>query len=134
MDVDKPTADRRRFYRFPVDYPISYTSEHSHDISTGMTVNLSEGGLLACLFDRISVGTQLDLEMFYTSELQFTSLSAQAKIIWKDITEIREAIEYQYGIEFIKINRGEKAKLCKLLDSIRPAYHYPLKENILNPK
>ncbi len=99
-----------------------------------MTVNLSEGGLLACLFDRMRVGTQLDLEMFYTSELQFTSLSAQAKIVWKDITEIREAIEYQYGIEFIKINRGEKAKLYKLLDSISPANHYPLKENILTPK
>ncbi|NIS59726.1 MAG: hypothetical protein GTO13_03175 [Proteobacteria bacterium] len=131
MDTQIPESDRRRFDRFPVDYPISYISEDNSDMSGGMAVNLSEGGLLAHLFDRISVGTELDLEMFYTSELQFTSLSAQAKIVWKDIKETREAIEYQYGIEFIRINRQDKTKLLRLLASIKPAYYSPSKENTI---
>jgi hypothetical protein len=85
-----------------------------------MAMNLSEGGLLAYFFDRIGIGTKLDLEMFYTHELQFTGLNTQARIVWKDIVETSEAIEYQYGIEFIKMDREDKIKLRSLLASMKP--------------
>ncbi len=129
VEIEQPGSNRRRFDRFLVDYPISYLPESGDEISTGMAVNLSEGGLLAYLFDRLSVGTELDLEMFYASELQFTSLSALARIVWKDIVETREAIEYQYGIEFLKMDREEKIKLYRLLAAIEPSYPYPSEES-----
>ncbi len=114
----KPGVDRRRCDRISVDYPLSYTPKCSGEISAGIAVNLSEGGLLGCLFDRISVGTILDLEMFYTFGLQFTSLNVEGRIIWKDIWETAEAIEYQYGIEFLRMDGMEKAKLFELLASL----------------
>jgi hypothetical protein len=134
VDTQKPDIERRRSDRFLVDYPISYVSNNSREISTGMAVNLSEGGLLAYLFDRISVGEELDLEMFYVSELQFTALNAQARIVWKDIIETSEAINYQYGIKFTRVDKKERIKLAKLLASVQSAYPYPTKESILELK
>lgn len=124
MGIPKTEVDRRRFDRFLVDNPISYILKSSNEISTGMAMNLSEGGLLANFFDRINVGSELDLEMFYIFELQFTSLNVQARIVWKDIMETSEAIEYQYGIEFLGMDREEKTRLRKLLASMKPAYRY----------
>ena len=121
MDIQGREAERRRFYRFPVEYPISYVLESGGEVSTGMAMNLSEGGLLAYLFDRIGIGTELDVEMFYTHEFQFTSLNTQARIVWKDIVETSEAIEFQYGIEFINMNREERIRLRRLLASMKPA-------------
>ena len=124
MDVQKSDIDRRRFHRYVVDYPISYNLKDQPELFTGIAMNLSQGGLLACFFDRIHVGSELDLEMFCTLELQFTSLNVLARIAWKDIMETSEAIEYQYGLEFIRIDREEKNKLLRLLTSINPAFSY----------
>ena len=126
VNIQKTGADRRRFHRYRVDYPISYNLKNINDISTGMAMNLSEGGLLACFFDRISVGAELDLEMFYTFELQFTCLTVEAKIVWKDIMETSEAIEYQYGLEFTGMDQHERNRLRKLLASMHSSQCYPL--------
>jgi len=56
VDTQKPGGDRRRFDRYWVDYPISFNVKDNNEISTGMAMNLSEGGLLVCFFDRFSVG------------------------------------------------------------------------------
>jgi hypothetical protein len=125
VGIQKPEIDRRRFDRYPVDYPISYVLEASNEISAGKTLNLGEGGLLVYFFDRINVGTELDLEMFYIHELQFTALNAQARIVWKDIMETSEAIEYQYGLEFVGMDREGKTRLCKLLESMKPDHCHP---------
>ena len=124
MDVQKSDIDRRRFHRYPIDYPISYNLKDQPELFTGLAMNLSQGGLLACFFDRIHVGSELDLEMFCTLELQFTSLNVLGRIAWKDIMETSEAIEYQYGLEFIRIDREQKNKLLRLLTSINPAFSY----------
>lgn len=124
MEATRPEAERRRCDRISVDYPISYVLEDHGVVFTGMAVNLSEGGLLGYFFDRMSVGTQLNLEMFYIHELQFTALNTQGRIVWKDIMETSEAIEYQYGIEFTKMGREEKARLCNLLTSMKPSRSY----------
>jgi len=116
--------ERRRFGRFRVDYPISYLLEGRSEVLTGIAVNLSEGGLLGCFFDRMRVGTRLDLEIFYTHELQFTALNFQGRIVWKDILETSDAIEYQYGIEFTRMDEEQKSRLCSLLASMKPPPPY----------
>ena len=131
MDIQKAGADRRRFDRYLVDYPISYNLKNINDISTGLAMNLSEGGLLACFFDRIGVGAKLDLEMFYAFELQFTCLTVEAKIVWKDIMETSEAIEYQYGLEFIGMDPRERTRLRRLLASMNPDPCYPPSQQIV---
>jgi c-di-GMP-binding flagellar brake protein YcgR len=124
VDTQNTGNDRRKYERFAIDYPISYALKNRDDIATGMAVNLSEGGLLAYCFERILVGSELDLEMFYAFELQFTSLNAEAKIVWKDIVETGESIEYQYGIEFTRMDETEKDRLHRLLASIDDAGCY----------
>jgi hypothetical protein len=126
VDIQKAGADRRRFDRYLVDYPISYNLKNINDISTGLAMNLSEGGLLACFFDRIGVGAELDLEMFYAFELQFTCLTVEAKIVWKDIMETSEAIEYQYGLEFTGMDQHQRNRLRRLLASMDSTQFYPL--------
>jgi c-di-GMP-binding flagellar brake protein YcgR len=130
----KREVERRRFDRFPVELPISYALVSTSDVSTGMAVNLSEGGLLGYFLDRIGIGTELDLEVFYTYQCQFTALSAQARIVWKDIIETTEAIEYQYGMEFTEMEKGQKSKLRKLLASIKPTSPYLLRKNLYQKK
>jgi c-di-GMP-binding flagellar brake protein YcgR len=127
VDIQKPNVDRRKYERFSIDYPISYALKNRDDIATGMAMNLSEGGLLAYCFDRIHVGCELDLEMFYAFELQFTALNTEARIVWKDIIETGESIEYQYGIEFTRMDKTEKNRLRRLLASMDPAACYALK-------
>jgi c-di-GMP-binding flagellar brake protein YcgR len=134
MDIQKSGIDRRRFHRYFVDYPISYSLKDQPQLFTGIAMNLSEGGLLACFFDRIHIGSELDVEMFYTHELQFTSFNVQAQIVWKDIMETSEAIEYQYGLEFIRMDREEQDKLLRLLTSINPAFPYHSREDTIFQK
>ena len=128
MNVQKPGIERRRYPRFPVEYPISYAEKPGLGVSTGMAMNLSEGGLLAYFHDRMTVGTELDLEMFYTYRHQFTSLNTEARIVWKDIVETSEAIQYQYGIEFTGMDPQERVRLRNLLGSIGPPHYHVLGE------
>ena len=131
MGIQKSGAERRRFDRYWVDYPISFNLRNNDKISTGMAMNLSEGGLLACFFDRFSVGAELDLEMFYAFELQFTCLTVEARIVWKDIMETSEAIEYQYGLEFTGMEAHEKTRLRRLLASMDPDPSYPRSQQVV---
>jgi len=132
VDTQKPGGDRRRFDRYWVDYPISFNVKDNNEISTGMAMNLSEGGLLVCFFDRFSVGSELDLEMFYAFELQFTCINVEARIVWKDIMETSEAIEYQYGLQFVGMDSGEKIRLRRLLASMDPDQCYPRSQQIVS--
>jgi len=131
VDTQKPEINRRRFDRFLVDYPISYNLKESGQTDTGVAMNLSEGGLLASFFDRLSVGSELDLEMFYAFDLQFTSFNVEARIVWKDILETSEAIQYQYGIEFTNMGKEDKARLRKLLASMGSTTSYHSREATL---
>jgi hypothetical protein len=80
------------------------------------------------------VGAELGLEMFYTFELQFTCLTVDARIVWKDIIETSEAIEYQYGLEFMGMDQGEKNRLRRLLASIDSTQSFPLSRQTVTHK
>jgi c-di-GMP-binding flagellar brake protein YcgR len=83
-----------------------------------MVVNVSEGGLLVYLPQRMEIGAVLKIEILYVQGLEFNTIKAVAKIVWSDLAAKESFGEYRYGLQFLHIDEKEFARLMNLLKEI----------------
>jgi hypothetical protein len=106
--------ERRRYPRFPVDFPFDYHCEDGGKAFVGKAVNASEGGLMVCIGERMDVGTTLVVSMVFELGYQLTEINARCEIIWKDVGLVSDYPGYQYGLKFLEIDRYDVLKLRQL--------------------
>ena len=110
--------ERRKYPRFVVELPLDYTRAEVADIVGGIVANASEGGLLVYLPERLTIGTILQIQIFYVKDLEFNMLKAIAKVVWCDMAARESWGEYRYGLEFLSISEQEFSKLMMLLREV----------------
>jgi len=107
-------VEKRKHPRYSIEFPLDYARvEGKTTYNGGLTADASEGGLLVYLPERIEVGALLRIEIFYTKELSFQTITATAKVVWSDM-----ASKYWYGLEFQSIDEGNLGKLKALLKEV----------------
>jgi hypothetical protein len=114
MEGQNRLYERRRHPRFPVDFPIDYHREGGGKAFVGKAVNASEGGLMVCLDESMSTGTQLIVSMLFNLDYEFTGIEALCRVIWKDVGLVSDFPGYQYGLEFLDIDEHDIVKLKRL--------------------
>jgi c-di-GMP-binding flagellar brake protein YcgR len=114
--------ERRKYPRFSIDLPIEYYRTESSIAGSGRTGDISEGGLLVYLSERVEVGEHLKVRCFFTSisELMNT-METLAEVVWV-ILEHLEANglpgNYRCGLRFIDVNPIDMEKLKVFFKSL----------------
>ena len=106
--------ERRRYSRFPVDFPVDYRRVDGGRAFVGKSVNASEGGLMVCLDESMKTGDKLALSMLFNLGYQLTEIKARCQIIWKDVGLVSDLPGYQYGLKFLEIDEYDISKLKRL--------------------
>ncbi len=107
-------VEKRKHPRYSIEFPLDYSrAEGKTTYTGGLTADASEGGLLVYLPERIEIGTLLKIEIFYTKDLSFQTVTATARVVWTDL-----ASKYWYGLEFQSIDEWNLGKLKALLKEV----------------
>ena len=109
--------ERRRSPRFSVDLPIEYSRVEASEKNPGRTVNASEGGLMLFLGQKLEVGQELRIKIFFHSEPRLHSLEVKGKVAWTEIPFAREG-DYRCGVQFTQIAAEDLAQLRQFLEHL----------------
>ena len=82
--------------------------------------DVSEGGLLVHLLEKVDIGAFLRIEMFSAKWKELITIKAIGKVVWSDLGAWESWGEYHYGIQFISFFEGDFQKLKILLREAGP--------------
>jgi len=111
-------VEKRQYPRYTAEFPLDYARIEDKGTYGGMVVNVSEGGLLVYLPQRMEIGAVLKIEILYVQGLEFNTIKAVAKIVWSDLAAKESYGEYRYGLQFLHIEETEFDRLINLLKEI----------------
>ncbi len=106
--------DRRKHPRYLVEIPLDYTGIDTDHVSTGLTANASEGGVMTFIGDRVDVGTVLKVTLFFRLGFSFTAMEARSVVVWREDIWKEYMDNYKYGFRFLETENGELEKLRSL--------------------
>jgi c-di-GMP-binding flagellar brake protein YcgR len=112
------SVERRKYPRYSVELPLSYSRVNDKDLFGGIVANASGGGVLVYLPERMEIGVVLKIEIFYLRGFELDTIQAVAKAVWSDLTTKRNLGEYRYGLEFQYIEKKDYNRLIALLKGI----------------
>ncbi len=109
--------EKRRHPRFNVDLPVEY-ARSSLSVKHGRTVNISEGGLLLYLPERVEIGQDLVLKLFFPSGTALETVETMVQVVWTDIDLAENRGDYRTGVCFTDISSEDLDKLMNFLRSL----------------
>lgn len=109
--------ERRKYPRFTIDLRIDYQPIDAFLTQTGQAANLSEGGVLIFVTEKLEVDQRLRIRLFLTGGSQPSMIEFTGEVAWIDL-HLREAwIEYRCGIRFTDISPADILKLKTFLQT-----------------
>ncbi len=109
--------ERRRYPRFKINLPVDYYRVDTPVKQAGGALNASEGGLEIYFPERIEIGEQLKLKLFFSSsESELKAVEVLAEVVWVDI--LSGEGEYRSGVRFLDIPSDDFIKLKSFLHSL----------------
>jgi c-di-GMP-binding flagellar brake protein YcgR len=108
-------VERRMNRRFNVDLPIRYYKPDSATGRNGRAMNVSEGGILIHLPDRMEIGQIMKLTLSFLFSLDWESVEAMTEVIWWDFDSSEVWGDYRSGMKFVNMSSKENEKYKKLL-------------------
>ncbi len=109
--------ERRRSPRFSVDLPIEYSRLEAAEKNPGRTGNASEGGLMLFLGQKLEVGQDLRIKIFFHSEPRLRSIEVTGRVAWTEIPFAKEG-DYRCGVQFTQIAPEDLAQFRQFLDQL----------------
>jgi c-di-GMP-binding flagellar brake protein YcgR len=110
--------ERRKYPRFSIDLPIEYHRVQSTAIHTGRALNASEGGLLIYLPEKMEMGQQLSLKLFFHSGPSMNTIEMTGEVMWIDIHLDMNWGDYRTGLSLIDISPEDLKRLKDFLLSL----------------
>jgi c-di-GMP-binding flagellar brake protein YcgR len=110
--------ERRKHPRFNIDLPIEYSLLPSPVSRSGRALNLSEGGLLVYLSEKVEINQFLQLKLFFPSGSELNGIELIAEVVWRDIHLGKDWGDYRCGLKFVDISREGLDKLKRFLRSL----------------
>lgn len=101
LKMDFP--ERRKYPRFSCELPIDCITSES-EIHVGIAANISQGGILVCLHERIKVGTPLRIHLVFSQGFQLKTFGANAVVVWSNLVHHTLWGRYRYGLRLIGIS------------------------------
>ena len=113
-ETEIPGFDRRKHPRYLVEIPLDYTDGDAKGMSTGLTANASEGGIMTFIRERVDVGAILNLTLLFRLGFSLTSMETRSVVIWREDVWKEYVDSYRYGLRFTETESNELEKLRML--------------------
>ena len=123
QDESKPRIgiinfERRKHPRFNVDLPVEYHRVESTLHQTGRALNASEGGLLIYFPERMEIGQQLRVKLYFSAGSDLESVECFVEVIWVDIHLGESWGDHRSGVKFVDVSSEDLNKIRKFLKSL----------------
>ncbi len=103
--------ERRTYRRFPMRLPIEYYRADSPGNQPGQALDASEGGLQILFPERVEIGQNLKLKLFFSSESQLNAIEMLVQVVWVNIQPVEGEKHYRSGVRFVDISPEDMSKL-----------------------
>ncbi len=115
-------AERRKYPRYDCELPIDCITSDS-ETHVGIAANISQGGMLVRLHDRIELGSRLRINLIFIKGFQLKIVRANAVIIWCHV--VRHAFwgRYRYGLRLIELEERFFSDFMSLLGQLARQFH-----------
>jgi len=107
--------EKRKHPRLPISFPVGFQIDGKEMAHSGVTLDISESGLLIQTFKDMPVGTKLKIEFLFPKDFELPNFRGVAEIIWKDIYYWEDWEGYQYGLKLTQISNKDYLVLKRLL-------------------
>ena len=101
--------ERRAYPRYSIELACEYWPEDSKKSSPGQAANISEGGLLLHIREKIEIGQRLRLSLFIDTGVNYLPIEPLVQVVWKDLTLGEE--NYRMGVKILDVSPSEMAFL-----------------------
>lgn len=109
--------DRRKTPRIPLRLPTEYFLGGTVKARLCHTINISEGGVLLCLPEKLDIGDKLKIEVYYYFDYELATFQALAEVLW--IKNSKDSMdEYICALEFLDLSLPDLEKLKNFLRKI----------------
>lgn len=112
---DTKCKEKRKHQRLSVSLPVQFHLDGKEGIYSGVTLDLSESGLLIQTFEDMLVSTRLKINVLFPRGFELSNFRGVTEIIWKEIYYWDDWEGYQYGLKFIEILDKDHLLLKRLL-------------------
>ena len=109
--------ERRRHPKFSINLLVEYWKINRSTSALSRTGDISEGGLLLYISEPIEVGQELNLKLFFNSDLGFKSIEARVQVAWTDLCFEKES-DCRVGLNFAEISDEDMKKLKIFLSNL----------------
>jgi hypothetical protein len=114
--------ERRKHPRFAIDLPVEYYRTDSNRPQTGRAINVSEGGLLIYFSEKMEIGQQLKVKLFFASGARLNSIECLVEVVWNDLHLGEGWGDFRSGVTFVDISPVDLDRLKKFLRSLAHEY------------
>jgi uncharacterized protein (TIGR02266 family) len=105
----------RQSPRAPVVVQVDFFSDHN--FWSGLTMNMSEGGLFLATYDAVRIGTQIVLKIVLPFEKE--PIVTRARVRWRRETEESDDVPPGVGLQFVDIDPISLAKIRRFVSAVR---------------
>ena len=105
----------RRHPRLSVDLAVEYWQINNSESYRGQTINVSEGGLMVCLPEKLEIDQKLRVKLFLGSGIDSSSIEAVVEVVWRNLS--LGSGDYRVGVKFVDISPEDMDRLKKFLNS-----------------
>ena len=123
QDESKPRIgiinfERRKHPRFNVDLPVEYHRVESTLRQTGRALNASEGGLLIYFPERMEIGQQLHVKLYFSAGSDLEWVECFVEVVWVDIHLGESWGDHRSGVKFVDVSSEDLNNIRKFLKSL----------------
>ncbi len=112
-------VERNMYPRFLLNLPIECYHLDSNISYSSHTINVSEGGLMICLGERLEAGQLLNLKIFCSSGANLLAIKARVQVIWAD-AQLGKDGNYRHGVKFVVMAPEDLQNFKGFLDNLSP--------------
>ena len=112
--------ERRRFPRLAASVDVNYSVvKKTSAAESSEAKNISAGGICLIVYQKLKIGTVLDLKIFISDINQ--TVTAQGKVIWSSHFTVGHDSRdrYDVGIEFIEIDQAARRKISEYVFKLK---------------
>ena len=110
--MDQPEG--RQHPRALLNLPIEYFADNPGVPRMGHTSNLSPGGVLLNIPEKLDIGQSINLAIFLSLDKTVETIKVNSRVVWVDGTG--EDGSFRSGVKFTDISAHDRNKLEKLFE------------------
>ncbi len=107
------SPDGRQHPRVVLELPVEYHT-HNQVPRPGHTYNLSRGGVMLNLPEKLPVGQGIQLAIFFSLGAQMETIQADSRVVW--VSPGEKEGSYRSGAIFTHLSQSDEGKLHRFFD------------------